>query len=63
MSRDGYAPKVFGRTNRYGAPYVAVAFCNSFGLLALLNLSDGAVVVYNWLVSIGGVSTFITWTS
>ncbi|WOO83287.1 General amino acid permease AGP3 [Vanrija pseudolonga] len=63
MSRDGYAPKIFGATNRYGAPYVAVAFCNAFGLLALLNLSDGAVVVYNWMVSIGGVSTFITWTS
>lgn len=61
MALEGQAPKVFGKINKQGVPWVALIFCNLFGFLALLNLSAGAGVIYGWLVNISGVATFITW--
>ena len=36
LAEDGLAPAVFKRTNRYGTPYYAVAFCSILGLLGFL---------------------------
>ena len=61
MAHQGAAPKILGTINKRGVPYIALFFCNLFGLLALLNLSSSAGEVFTWLVNITGVSTFITW--
>jgi len=61
MADAGYAPGIFKRTNRFGAPWVALMFVNALGLLSLLNQSAGAGKVYVWLTTIGGVCAFITW--
>ena len=61
LARTGKAPRVLGYINKRGVPFAALAFCNLFGLLSLLNLSSSAGQVFNWLVTITGVATFITW--
>ncbi|ORX34311.1 amino acid permease [Kockovaella imperatae] len=61
LARAGAAPKFLGHINKRGVPYAALAFCNLFGLLSLLNLSSSAGEVFTWLVTITGVATFITW--
>lgn len=42
-------------------PVAALVATNAAGFLALLNLSSGAGRIYAWIVSVTGVSTFITW--
>ncbi|ORY79525.1 amino acid permease/ SLC12A domain-containing protein [Protomyces lactucae-debilis] len=57
------APQIFGRISKHGVPYFAVVFTALVGLLALLNLSEGAGKVFNWLVNISGLAGMITWAS
>ncbi|KAM0476794.1 hypothetical protein ACHAPX_006219 [Trichoderma viride] len=61
MSISGGAPKIFGHTNRWGVPYVAVLFTWAFTLLAFLNVSNSGATVFNWFVNISTISGFIAW--
>ena len=55
------APKIFGKTNRRGVPWVAVLFTWAPGLLAYLTVSNTGATVFNWFVNISTISGYIAW--
>ncbi|KAF9925252.1 hypothetical protein FBU30_004944 [Linnemannia zychae] len=61
LSKNGWAPKWLGRTNRRGVPYFAVMITTLFSCIALVMIYAGAEVVFNWLVSIIGSLIFLVW--
>ncbi|KAF9094407.1 hypothetical protein BGX29_009521 [Mortierella sp. GBA35] len=61
LSKDGWAPKWVGKTNRRGVPYFAVMITTLFSCIALVMIYAGAEVVFNWLVSIIGSLIFLVW--
>ncbi|SCU80676.1 LADA_0B08922g1_1 [Lachancea dasiensis] len=61
MALRGVVPKLFARTNRFGTPYYSTAVTSLFALLAYLNCSDSASVVFTWLSNIATISGFIDW--
>ena len=61
MALHGEVPKIFGRTNRWGVPYFSVAVTALISLVAFLNVSNSAAVVFTWLTNISTVSGFISW--
>ncbi|KAK0439519.1 amino acid permease/ SLC12A domain-containing protein [Desarmillaria tabescens] len=48
IAREGHAPKIFLRVNRFGVPYVAVSFLAAFMALAYMTLQDSASTVFQW---------------
>ncbi|KAI9933131.1 hypothetical protein ASPWEDRAFT_115034 [Aspergillus wentii DTO 134E9] len=58
----GNAPAIFTRCNRWGVPYYSVLTCSLFGLLAYMNCSAGASVVFTWFINITNTAGFISWT-
>jgi amino acid transporter len=63
MARNGKAPKILGRTNAAGVPWVAIIFSNIFTCIVFLTLGESAGKVYNALITLSGVATFLVWTS
>lgn len=63
LAHEGFAPKIFARTNNGGVPYVSVMFTALFGLLGFMNVSNDAGQVFTWLVNLSSVAGFITWSS
>ncbi|KAJ5794138.1 hypothetical protein N7457_000737 [Penicillium paradoxum] len=63
MAQEGFAPRFFLKTTRYGVPYASVGFTALFGLLGFLNVSNAGAEVFNWLMQIAGLAGFITWAS
>jgi amino acid transporter len=61
MALNGDAPKIFGKTNRNGVPWVAVLATWSIGLLAFLNQSNTGAQVFTWFSNISTISGFIAW--
>lgn len=57
----GNAPKIFTTTNRWGVPFWAVTSCTVLALLAYLNVSSSAGVVFNWLVNMINMAAFFSW--
>ncbi|BFZ60921.1 lysine permease [Saitoella coloradoensis] len=61
LANVGFAPKILGRTDSRGVPYVAVMATASIGLLAFLNLSNNGITVFNWFVNISALAGLICW--
>lgn len=61
MAIRGEVPRIFGRTNKYGVPYVSVGFTSLISLVSYLNVSNSASIVFTWLTNISTVSGFISW--
>lgn len=61
MAVRGDIPKVFGRVNRFGVPYICVGCSSAITLLAYLNVSDSSSVAFTWFSNISTVSGFIDW--
>ncbi|SCU81051.1 LADA_0B10946g1_1 [Lachancea dasiensis] len=61
MALRGAVPKIFGKTNRFGTPYVSVAAASLFTFLAYLNCSDSSSIVFTWLSNIATISGFVDW--
>lgn len=61
MANEQGAPKFFGKINRFGTPYVAVAFTTLWLCLAYLNVSSSSAEVFAWLSNISTISGFIGW--
>lgn len=61
MAREGHAPKIFLRTNRFGIPYVAVGLFVLFISLGYMTLSSGADTVFNWLQDLVSVALIVNW--
>ena len=61
MARNGKAPRILGKVNRGGVPWVALLFSNFIASIAFLSVSDSAGTIYNALITLSGVATFIVW--
>ncbi|KAF8123869.1 amino acid permease [Boletus edulis] len=55
------APKIFLRTSRSGLPYVSVAFCACFSVLAYLAIGNSSGMVFIWLSSLTANCGLTTW--
>jgi amino acid transporter len=63
LALRGQAPRVFIKCTKAGLPWVSVATCSCFGLLAFLNVSSSSAQAFNWLVSLSAVGSFFSWFS
>ncbi|KAL3417547.1 Dicarboxylic amino acid permease 3 [Phlyctema vagabunda] len=61
MAREGHAPKIFLRINRFGIPYVAVGFLSLFICLGFMTLSDSASTVFSWLQDLVSTAALVNW--
>lgn len=61
LAVEGNAPKIFAVTNRWGVPYWSVTGCAVLSLLAYLNVSSNAGVVFNWLVNMINMAAYFSW--
>ncbi|KAF2499706.1 amino acid permease [Lophium mytilinum] len=61
MARNGMAPKILGKVNSKGVPWVALLFTNVFACIAFLSQSASAGKLYSALITLSGVATFIVW--
>ncbi|OJJ56039.1 hypothetical protein ASPSYDRAFT_60165 [Aspergillus sydowii CBS 593.65] len=62
LSRDGHAPRLFQRCNRFGTPYLAVGMSCILMPLAYMVLGNStAATVFQWFVNITTVAGLIGW--
>ncbi|KAI9809034.1 MAG: hypothetical protein M1825_002323 [Sarcosagium campestre] len=62
MAEDGFAFKVFARTDRKGRPYMALIFSGAIAtVLSYLNCSSTGALVFTWFSAISGMAFFIAW--
>ncbi|KAL1744915.1 amino acid permease/ SLC12A domain-containing protein [Schizophyllum fasciatum] len=61
LAREGHAPKIFLRCNRYGIPYVAVCSIGAFILLGYMTLDRSAAVVFGWFQDLIASSILVYW--
>ncbi|KAH0365124.1 amino acid permease-like protein, partial [Aureobasidium melanogenum] len=61
LAVESKAPKILAWTNKRGVPVPALVSMNLIGFLSLLNPAAGAGTVYQRIVNMTGVATFITW--
>ncbi|KAI5480100.1 hypothetical protein MNV49_001760 [Pseudohyphozyma bogoriensis] len=52
MGRDGHAPKILGKRNRHGVPYVAVCVVAFFSLISYCQSASSAQIALTWFTSI-----------
>ena len=51
LALNGNAPRIFMKVTRHGLPWVSVATCASFGLLAYMGVTSGSGKVFGWLAN------------
>lgn len=56
-------PKIGAKVDKHGRPYVALIVALLFGLLAYINEAPQGGQIFNWLLSLSGLSNFFTWGS
>ncbi|MCD4549034.1 amino acid permease [Schaalia sp. lx-260] len=61
LAQRGSAPAVFGRTNKYGVPVLALAATAAIGAICFISSLIGDGAAYTWLVNASGLAGFITW--
>ncbi|KAJ5332538.1 uncharacterized protein N7506_006321 [Penicillium brevicompactum] len=61
MAKQGFAPGIFTRINRFGVPWVAVALYAVFMSLGYMTLSSSASTVFTWLQNLVSISTLVNW--
>ncbi|KAJ5536643.1 hypothetical protein N7513_009829 [Penicillium frequentans] len=61
MAKQGHAPAIFMRLNRFSIPYVAVGLYSVFMALGYMTLSDSASTVFTWLQDLVSISTIVNW--
>lgn len=61
LAEEKQAPKVFLRVNRFGTPYIAVAFSLLLIFLVFMSLGSNASVAFGWFVNITTVAGMIGW--
>lgn len=61
LAKNGRAPGIFTRLNRFKIPYLAVAFYGVFMALGFMTLSGSASTVFSWLQDLVSVSTLVNW--
>ncbi|KAK7935003.1 amino acid transporter [Apiospora marii] len=61
LSRDGHAPALFQRCNRFGTPHYAVGLTCLLLPLVYLNVGNSTALVFGWFVNITTVAGLIGW--
>lgn len=61
LAKDGNAPRILAKLNRYGSPYYAVLSSSIVGFLCVFASIYSASVAFVWFLSITAVSGFISW--
>ncbi|GME23774.1 Amino acid permease [Neofusicoccum parvum] len=61
LARSNMAPKFLGKTNNAGVPWAALLFSNLWACISFLSQSSNAGVLYEALITLSGVATFIVW--
>ncbi|KAH6655839.1 amino acid permease [Truncatella angustata] len=61
LSRDGHAPAIFQRCNRFGTPHYAVGLTCLLLPLVYLNVGNNTSVVFGWFVNITTIAGLIGW--
>ncbi|KAK9468566.1 amino acid permease/ SLC12A domain-containing protein [Lipomyces arxii] len=59
----GQAPRFLGYIDRAGRPLAAIGVTAVFGLLGFVCVSPAEGPVFNWLLSLSGLSSIFTWGS
>ncbi|KAI5967051.1 DIP5 [Candida theae] len=62
LAADGYAPKIFTKTNRLGVPYYGLLVSFLFCLLAYMNVSSGSAEVFGYFVNVVSLTGLIAWS-
>lgn len=57
------APKFFLRTTPWGTPYACVLLFGAFMFLSFMSLSEAAITVFWWLVSLTAAGVLVSWSS
>lgn len=57
-----FAPKCFGKINRWGVPYVALLTSFFLSFISYLNCSSSTSQVFRWFANISTISGFIGWS-
>jgi amino acid transporter len=63
LALKGQAPKIFLRTTSWGTPYVCVLLFTAFMFLSFMSLSEAAITVFWWLVSLTAAGVLVSWSS
>ncbi|CAO1625365.1 unnamed protein product [Parajaminaea phylloscopi] len=61
LANNAQAPSFFGKADKKGRPVPAVGATLAFGLLGFLVYTKEPGTVFNWLLSISGISQFLVW--
>jgi amino acid transporter len=61
LARNDKAPSFLGRVDRRGVPWAALLFSNAFACIAFISVSSNAGVVYEAIITLSGVATFLVW--
>lgn len=61
MAKNGQAPGILGRINKFGVPYMALSLSSAIACLAFLNASASTADVFNWFSNISTIAGFIGW--
>ena len=61
LALRGQAPRFLTYCTKKGLPLAAVLCTGAFGFLAFMNVSSGAVTVFNWLVNVASVASLQSW--
>ncbi|GAA5934760.1 hypothetical protein JCM10213_007856 [Rhodosporidiobolus nylandii] len=63
LAREGQAPAIFRRVNRFGTPYYCTAFCSAICCIAFLAVDSGSRVIFGYFVALVTVFGALTWMS
>lgn len=62
LAEQGYAPKYFNYIDASGRPLRALICASIIGLFSFIAAYEKQETVFNWLLSISGLSTIFTWS-
>ena len=64
LAENGQAPQIFTYIDKRGRPLATLALTLLMGLIAYIGVIPGqGPVIFDWLLSLSGLSTFFTWYS
>lgn len=63
LAANGMGPQLFAYVDKKGRPVVVIILQLLFGCLAFINLAPDGGVIFNWLLSLAGLSGFFVYGS
>ncbi|TGZ80907.1 amino acid permease [Ascodesmis nigricans] len=61
MARNRKAPKIFSYVDKRGVPWAGLVLSNVFAGISFMSVASNAGEVYEALITLSGVATFIVW--